>query len=167
MTLQDVKLLHAFNSWANNRIFDALEALPEEELSRDLKSSHASIHGTLTHLVAAEKMWLSRMVGPADKAMVKPQDVPTLSALRKLWEQTGFSMAKFISTLSDRARSQELTMSTSTGQLLSQLYWQALQHVVDHSTYHRGQIVTLLRQLGHTPPSSSMIAFYRETAKRA
>lgn len=165
MTLQDIKLLHAFNSWANNRIFDALASVPPEELTRDLQSSHGSIHATLTHLVGAEKMWVSRMVGRADKAMVTPAELPSLADIRHLWEQTGFAMAKFLGTMSDRALSEKFTMFTTTGQQFTQIYWQAIQHVVDHSTYHRGQIITLLRQMGHTPPSTGLITFYREMAK--
>jgi len=61
MTLQEIKAMTAYNSWATNKIFEAVEALPDEEAMRDMKSSHKSIHGTLTHLVGAEKMWLSRM----------------------------------------------------------------------------------------------------------
>ncbi|HUI09624.1 MAG TPA: DinB family protein [Bacteroidota bacterium] len=165
MTLQDIKRLTAFNAWASNRIFDALAALPAEEFTRDMKASHGSIHGTLTHMVGAEKMWLSRMVGTPDKAMIKPADVPTLAEVKKTWEETGFNMAKFLGTLTDRKLQETFPMTTSTGQQFIQAYGDALQHVVDHSTYHRAQVVTLMRQMGHTPPSAGMMGFFRETAK--
>ena len=70
MTLQEIKILHAFNSWADNRILDAAIAMPAEKVMQDMKSSHGSIHGTLVHLVAAEKMWLSRWVGKPDPRFI-------------------------------------------------------------------------------------------------
>jgi uncharacterized damage-inducible protein DinB len=56
-------------------------------------------------------------------------------------------------------------MTNSRGEPLHQIPWQSIQHVVDHSTYHRGQAVTLIRQFGHVSPGSGLIQFCRETAK--
>jgi len=165
MTLQDIKRLLAFNSWASNRIFDAVAGLSAGDFTRDMKASHASIHGTLAHMAGAEKMWLSRMTGTPDKTFLKAADVPTLAELKKTWETTGFNIAKFAGTLTDKKLQETFPMTTSTGQQFTQAYGDALQHMVDHSTYHRSQVVTLMRQMGHTPPSTSMILFFRETAK--
>jgi uncharacterized damage-inducible protein DinB len=164
MTLQEIKMLNAYSAWATNKIFEAVEGLPAEETTRDMKASHGSIHGTLTHLVGAEKIWLSRMTGTPDKSMLKPSDVPTLADVKSMWEQTGFAAAKFLGTMNDRKLQETFTMSTSTGEKFTHVYAQAIQHVVDHSTYHRGQVITLMRQLGHTPPNTGMIRFLRETA---
>lgn len=163
MTLQEIKMLNAYNAWATNRIFEAVEALSAEETMRDMKSSHKSIHGTLTHLVGAEKMWLSRMLGTPDKAMIKPPDVPTIGDVKTTWEQTGFATAKFLSSMTDKRLQATFTMSTATGEQFTHSFAQALQHVVDHSTYHRGQVITQMRQMGHTPPNTGMISFFRET----
>lgn len=165
MTLQQAKLLHAFSSWASNRIFDAVIQLPEEEYFRDLKSSHKSIHGTLVHLVAAEKIWLSRWVGTPDASLLTAGEVPGLSGLRTLWEKVGFETAKFLGSLTDKKLQSTFAMKASGGETFTHIYWQAIQHVVDHSTYHRGQVAGMLRQLGHVPPPTGLIIFYRETAK--
>ena len=164
MTLQEMKTLTAYNAWATHRIIEALKSLPEEEISRDMKSSHKSIHGTLTHLVGAEKMWLSRLLGAQDKAMITPAEYPRLGDVRTLWEQTGFATAKFIGTLTDKKLQETFSFPTSTGETPAYRIMDALQHVVDHSTYHRGQVITLMRQLGHTPPNTGLIRFIRETA---
>ncbi len=163
MTLQEIKMLTAYSSWATNRMLEAVEALPAEDGIRDLKSSHRSIHGTLTHLAGAEKLWLSRMAGTPDKTMITPAEVPTIADVRALWEKTGFAIAKFLGGMTDRKLQETFTMSTPTGEQFVHTFTQALQHMVDHSTYHRGQVVTLMRQMGHTPPNTGMIAFIRET----
>ncbi len=163
MTLQETRMLVAYSSWATNRIFGAVEPLPPGDAVRDMKSSHASIHGTLTHMVGAEKMWLSRMTGTPDKAFLRPPDVPTVADVKAAWEQTGFAMAKFLGTLTDKKLQETFTMTTSSGEKFTHTIAQAIQHMVDHSTYHRGQVVTLVRQMGHTPPNTGMILFFRET----
>jgi uncharacterized damage-inducible protein DinB len=165
MTLNEARLLHAFNAWATQRIFDALAPLSAEQLTGDMRASHGSIHGTLTHLVGAEKMWLSRWVGKPDAAMLNAQDAPTTAALKAVWEKTGFETARWLGTLSDRKLQETFTMTAANGMTYRHTFAQALQHVTDHSTYHRGQIITLLRQLGVTPPSTGLIRFFRETAK--
>jgi uncharacterized damage-inducible protein DinB len=163
MTLQEIKILTAFNSWATERVFRAVEALPPGEVTRDMKSSHRTVHGTLTHLVGAEKLWLSRMLGTSEGTMLKGKEVPTIADVRKLWEQTGFGIAKFLGTMTDRKLQEKFTYATPAGEQFTYTFTQALQHVVDHSTYHRGQVITLVRQMGHTPPSTGMTLFLRET----
>lgn len=166
MTLHEARLLHAFNSWASERIFDAVAAISPEDFTRDLKASHRSIHGTLTHLVASEKKWLARCTGSSSAVTLEPPDAPSAAALKEVWEQTGYATARWLGGLSDAKLQETFTMTTPDGATHTHTLAQALQHVVNHSTYHRGQIVTLLRQLGLTPPSTGMIGFFRETAKR-
>ena len=165
MTAQEIRTLHAFNSWASNRIFDAVAGIPDPDVMKDMKASHGSVHGTLLHMVGAEKIWLSRWTGKPDARLIAAPDAPTLAAVRRVWEETGFAMAKFLGTMTDAKLRETFTMTTAAGAALTHAYGQAIQHVVDHSTYHRGQVVLLLRQLGHTPPGTGLITFYRETAK--
>ena len=167
MTGQEIKLLQAFNAWATTRIFDAVASLPHEDVIKDMKSSHTSIHGTILHQVLAERRWLHRWTGgPAVKPMTAA-DAPTVAALRRLWEQTGYDGAKFFSTLTDQKLQAPLTYTDVAGQKTTLPLWQSVLHVVDHSTYHRGQVVALFRQLGHTPPSTGMALLFREVAKIA
>jgi uncharacterized damage-inducible protein DinB len=165
MTLQEVKLLHAFNSWADNRILDAAMAMPADKAMQDMKSSHGSIHGTLVHLLASEKMWLSRWVGKPDPAFVSVADAPTMDDVKRIWVTVGFETAKFLSTLTDRKLLDYFTMKTSKGDTYKHTYSQTFQHMVDHCSYHRGQVAAMMRQQGIAPPTTGLINFYRETAK--
>lgn len=165
MTLQETKTLHAFNAWASNKIFDAVVQIPTDAYMKDMKSSHGSIHGTLTHMVAAEKIWVSRMVGTPEAKLIDLDEVPTLADLKAIWERVGYDMAKFLGTMTDKKLQETFTMSSPRGQVFSHMYWQAIQHVVDHSTYHRGQVITLMRQLGYVPPTTGLMMFYRETSR--
>lgn len=165
MTLQEVKLLHAFNSWATQRIFDVVATLTPDQFTRDMVSSHQSIHGTLLHIVSAEKIWLSRWNNQPESPKLQRSDLPKVTALHAEWEKVGLDMAKWLGTMTDKKLQDTFTMTTSRGAIYEHTFVQAFQHVVDHGSYHRGQIITLLRQLGVTPPATGMITFYRETTR--
>jgi uncharacterized damage-inducible protein DinB len=166
MTLQEIRLLHAYNAWATNKLFDALAPCSAEETTTDMKSSHGSILGTMTHLVGAEKIWLARWVGTPGATMLKQSEVPTLTDLRKVWETTGYETARWLGSMTDKKLLDTFSMASAKGEIFTHVYWQAIQHVVDHSTYHRGQVITLMRQIGKVPPSTGLITFYRESWKK-
>lgn len=166
MNLQQLRFLHAYNAWANNRIFDALAAMPEEEYRRDMTASHGSIHNTLVHMVGAEKIWLERWKGVQTEPFLKPGDVASLADLRQLWEKIGHATAQWLGGMNDRKLQETFTMKTLKGESFTHQYWQAFQHLINHSTFHRGQVITLMRQLGMVPPATDLIVFYRETGKK-
>jgi len=165
MTLQEIKFLHAYNSWASNHIFDVLGGIPAEHYMQEMKSSHGGIHGTLVHIVGAEKVWLERFQG-------NPQPFLTQDALKSLpevktvWEKVGYDTAKWLGAMTDKKLNDTFTMKTVKGDTFTHLFWHAFQHLVNHSSYHRGQIITMLRQLGQKPVSTDLIRFYRETGRQ-
>ncbi|MFN0158109.1 MAG: DinB family protein [Bacteroidota bacterium] len=165
MTLQEIKTLHAYNSWANNRIFDTLAGLSAEQYMEDMKSSHGGIHGTLVHTVGAEKVWLERFQG-APQPFLTADGLRSLVEVRVVWEKVGFDTAKWLGGMSDKKLGETFTMTTLKGDVFTHVFWQAFQHVVNHSSYHRGQIITMLRQMGIKPVSTDLILFYRETARK-
>lgn len=165
MTLQEARHLVAYSSWASNRVFDAVGAIPEADVARDLKSSHRSILGTLVHMVSAERIWLARLQGAAEAPILKEADTPTLAALRAVWEQVGYDMAKYLGGITDKKLGDPIKASSPRGEVYTHQVSHVLSHVVDHSTYHRGQVITLMRQLGVVPPNTGMITFFRETSR--
>jgi uncharacterized damage-inducible protein DinB len=161
MTLQEITQLVAFNRWANERFFEALSQLPAAQYTRDLHSSHGGVHGTFAHVVGAHKAWLCRWQRQPDTAAAELSRITSLADLRAYWEQVCADMQRFLDRLDEQQLREPLTATTLTG-TYSAPYWQTIQHVVDHSSYHRGQIVTMLRQLGATPPSTGLMRFYRD-----
>jgi uncharacterized damage-inducible protein DinB len=163
MRLQEVTELVAFNRWADERFFEALTQLSPEQYGRDLQSSHGGIHGTLAHIVQVEKGWLRRWQRQPETVASPLSQLHSLAELRTYWEDVWAEMKRFLAGLDDRKLQETLTTTTLAGTFTAP-YWQMIQHVVDHSSYHRGQIVTMLRQLGVTPPSTGLIRFYRDAA---
>ena len=164
MRIQEIKKLYAFNNWATNRIFETLDHVSDLDYKRNLKASCGSLHGTLTHIVAAEKIWLSRLTGKPETGLLTEHEVPTLQSLKAVWEDVAARMARLLAKLDDEALQGKLNYVTTSGESFTNTYAQVLQHIVNHASYHRGQIAVLMRQLDLVPVGTDMIAFFRHTA---
>ncbi len=162
MTVQDLRTLLDYHYWARDRMLDALDSLTAEQLNRDLGSSFKSIRETVAHLYAAEWAWHQRWQGQSPTALLSPDLFPDLAAIRRQWTAHEGKMRAFLDGLDDDAIARPIDYTLLSGAAGSSPLWQMLQHVVNHASYHRGQVTTMLRQLG-VPPAKSMdlIAFYR------
>ena len=165
MNAGQVRELFEYNAWADRRIFDAVAQLPTEQYMRDLKSSFGGIHGTLAHIVGAEQLWLARWRG-APGSLLKGSEVGSLAELRKIWDGVEADRTTVLRGLTDQSLESPITIKPTGGGEFVHTLRQTLQHTVDHSSYHRGQIVTMLRQLGVKPPGTGLIGFYRERMAR-
>ena len=161
MTKHEVLDLFAYNAWANRKMFDAAAALPEDVYLRDLKSSHGGIHGTLAHIVWAEHLWLNRWLRTPNPTVPQGKDLRTIADVRARWEQIEAERGTFLGRLTEAQLDETRVVKPSAGGEYVHTFHQMLRHTVDHSSYHRGQVVTLLRQVGVVPPSTGLIAFYR------
>ena len=159
--LNEFRELFAYNAWANRLLFDASAALPADLYQRDLKSSHGGIHGTLAHIVWAEHLWLNRWLEKANPAVAQGKDLHTAAAVRARWEEIETERGRFLAQLSEGQMTETRTVKPSTGGEYQHSFGQMFQHTVDHSSYHRGQVVTMLRQVGVVPPVTGLIFFYR------
>jgi uncharacterized damage-inducible protein DinB len=163
MNVAEVKESFTYNAWANRRLFDALAALPGEQYQRDLKSSFASIHGTVCHIVWAEQLWFTRWLGRPAPAVAQGKDLAGLAEARARWESLEAERAAFLAGFPESRLSDTITITPSGGGApYSHSFREMFLHVVDHSSYHRGQVITMLRQLGVKPPNTGMMGFFRD-----
>ena len=162
MTLSEIRDLFAFNAWANRKILDGAAGLPVDEYVRDLKSSHGGVHGTLCHIVWGEELWLARWMDAPPPAVGQGRDLPSLDAARRRWEEVAGKQAAFLAAFTDARLAETRVIHPTTGGAYVHTFAEMFLHVVDHSSYHRGQVVTLIRQLGHGPPVTNLIYYYRE-----
>jgi uncharacterized damage-inducible protein DinB len=161
MNVKEIRSLYDYNAWANGRVFDAASALSDDELSRDLATSHGSVKGTLTHIVAGEWIWLMRCEGTSPTALLDPADFPNLNSLRARLALVEHGRKDYLDGLSDESLPNLISYLNLAGQRWE--YWldHILQHVVNHSTYHRGQVTGMLRQLGiGSVPTTDFLAFF-------
>lgn len=162
MNLQDLRTLLDYHYWARDRLLDALEPLTADEFNRDLGSSFQSIRETIVHTYAAEGAWHSRWQGKSPTTLMTSDAFPDVAALRSAWQAHEAKMRAFVEQIGDEGITRVIEYKLLNQQAGASPFWQMLQHVVNHASYHRGQVTTMLRQMGAKPPKSmDMIAFYR------
>ena len=162
MNVYDIQTLFEYNRWANSRTLQSVENLTEEQLNADMKNSFGGILSTLVHICGAEYVWLQRFTGMQPAIFIKKDDFPNLELLKTKWKEVEEGYAKYLAKLTEEELARTFTITTQKGDVISQKVWQALQHLVNHSTYHRGQITTMVRQIGSTPMGTDLITFYRQ-----
>ena len=167
MNRQDVLTLLEYSAWANGRMLDAAATLSPEAFLRDMRNSFPSVRDTLAHILAAEWVWLRRWQGESPTTFLGTGDFPTVASLKERFAVIDRERRLFVEALSEERLSQPLTYLDLAGKTHSLLLVHSLQHVVNHGTYHRGQVTTLLRQLGATPVSTDLSRFCLDQAARA
>ena len=160
--IDEIRELFAYTRWANRQILDAVAALDEEAYMRDLGCSFGSIHGTLAHIVGADWAWLQRWKGTSPRELPDDMDLSTLDAVRRTWDDIERERETFLAGLGDADLERTFDYRNMKGEPFRNTLGETLRHVVNHATYHRGQVVTMLRQVGASPPSTDMIRYYRE-----
>ena len=162
MTLNDLRSLLDYHYWARDRMLAALAAITPEQYTRDLGSSFRSIRETAVHVYAAEWAWYSRWQGQSPTALIEAETFPDLASLRQAWNELEAKVRAFLEDLGDNGLERVIEYKLLSGEPGASPFWQMLQHVVNHASYHRGQITTMLRQMGAAPGRPmDLIAFYR------
>ncbi len=161
MDYEDLRLMLQYHYWARDRLLAAVEPLTAEQFTRDLGSSFRSVRDTLAHLVGAEAAWLSRWQGHSPSSLLPADQLPDLAAVRRAWTETEQGVRAFVADTGEQGVGRVISYRLRSGAPGASPFWQMLQHVVNHASYHRGQVTTMLRQLGAAPPAPmDLIAFY-------
>ena len=163
-TASVIRNLLTYTLWADRILVRALEEVDDEDLYREAGASFTSIQGTMAHILGAEQVWLSRFVGdPLDyvPGLEQYPDFATLQAgFDDFWPQAEY----FLASLTNEMLLGDLHYTNTRGEERTLKLWQALTHLSHHSAYHRGQVITLLRQMGYEPPSTDLLLFFLERA---
>jgi uncharacterized damage-inducible protein DinB len=163
MTANEARTHLRYSGWASRKLMDAAKSLNPDDLTRSTGVSHGSIEGTLSHIHFADRIWYSRVVD-MNEPVIKQASFAELEqqwpAIQQKWEAWADSLQD---ADLDRVLSYSMTDGTARQSVLSHI----LMHVVNHATLHRGQAVGMIRQLGIKPPTTDLMAYYRETAAEA
>ncbi len=159
MNLDDIRRLFDYTDYANHLVLDAAEKLTDEQLRQDVKISHGSIFGTLAHMAGAEWVWLSRWQGVSPSEIWNDKTFADLAVLRARWQQIEGERNALLETLTMDALHSELSYKNIKGDPFSLPLVAQMQHVVNHATLHRGQVVGMIRQLGIAPPAVDLLYY--------
>jgi len=169
MTKEDIRLLYEYDRWANHRVFNAASVLTPEQFTRDLGGSFRSVRDTIVHIVAAEWIWLSYWTEPAPgpatfselrtrrDAIFDPSLFPDFVSVQSKWVEVEKEQTAFLSRLTDDLLQKLLPTRLGDVRLALQM-----QHMANHSTYHRGQVSLIMRQLQAQPVGTDFALFVAE-----
>ena len=162
MTRKALLDLLDFHYWARDRLLDAVERLRHDQFHQDLGNSFGSIGDTLAHVVAAEWAWCSRWEGEPTDSHLAPTDFETVQEVRDRWAEEEARIRDCVDRLGPDGIDRVIQFSDFRGRPVEAVFWHMFQHVVNHATFHRGQVTTMLRQLGvQAPENQDLITFYR------
>ena len=163
-TMKDLlSQMAAYNIWANQKLLDLILALPEEKQKQDLPSSFKSLYTTIFHMWDAESIWWQRMklheriIRPSDNANSSMKDVAHgLLQQNQQWQE-------WVNTSTEPILDHVFQYYNQKKESFKQPIFQMLLHVFNHGTYHRGQLVNMLRQLGSEKiPETDFIVWCRK-----
>ncbi len=158
MNTADVRRFFAYSDWANHRVLAAAAPVSHSDFDRDLGASFGSLRGTLIHIMWGEKRWLQFWVDGSTMDDPPPAAFPDVGSLVAAWRAVERQRNAFLSELTDDRLNAVLDVRGEKYRLAD-----LFQHLLNHSTYHRGQVTLLLRQLGHTPAATDFRVFVGET----
>jgi uncharacterized damage-inducible protein DinB len=169
MTRDDIRLLYEYDGWANRRVLKAASELSDEQFTRTISGSFHCLRDTLLHILGGEWIWLAYWRNPPDSpaslselkakrdALFSPEAFPNLDALQSKWIEVESEQSEFISRLNNDSLAKMLPFRGTRLTLM-----QLMQHVVNHSSYHRGQVAFIMRQLGAKPLATDFHVFLLE-----
>jgi len=167
VTPELLRFMFQYNLWADLRTLDACASLTNEQFTRTIPSSFSSVRDTVAHLYGAEWVWNERIHGNSPTALFPASTFADLASLRAKLEEMDRYYIDYVSKLTQKDLDQVIHYKAFDGKEYSNPLWQTLHQLTNHASYHRGQVVTLLRQLGAKPVSTDLIGYYRELAAAA
>jgi uncharacterized damage-inducible protein DinB len=174
MNKDDIQLLYEYDRWANNRVLQAASSLGAEEFTRDLGGSFRSVRDTLVHIIGGEWIWLVYWKEPPDspdaladlitrrKTIFNPEAFPDVATVQLKWAEVEKEQTEFVHRLSDELLDKMLPFRTTQVRLAH-----LMQHMANHSTYHRGQVALMMRQLNAEPLATDFHVFLVEGRRDA
>jgi len=169
MTTEDIHLLYEYDRWANARALQSASTLTAEQFTRDLRGAFGSVRDTLVHIIGGKWIWLAYWQNPPScpasvaeltarrDSLFNPAIFPDVAAVHSKWTEIEEEQTEFLSCLTDESLERMLPFRATRVRLMH-----LMQHVANHSTYHRGQVALMMRQLGAEPLATDFHVFLVE-----
>ena len=158
MTAAEARTHIRYSGWASRRLLNAVEALTTEERAKPMGVSHESIQGTLGHIHFADRIWYKRIVEP-DMPMPSMADLSSAEAVFVDWPALQKQWEGWADSLADKDLERMVSFQRLNGVQVLAPASQLINHVVNHATMHRGQVMGMLRQLGLKPPATDLLLY--------
>jgi|GEM_PF-118513 len=152
----DFASLFAYNRWANDRVLEACRKLTPEQYAAEPYPGWSSVRSTIVHIAIVAEGWLRGIGGVNVQTVLTEEEMPTVDDAARLLEQADAHVAAFLATVTPQQMEQPVTLRRGT-RSATLPPWVVLRHVVNHSTYHRGQVASKLKRFGIEQPATDLI----------
>ena len=144
-------VMATYNQWMNQKLYDLCADIPNLERKSDRGAFFKSIHGTLNHILIADSIWLGRFTQQPFTAQLDRELYTDFSELRTQRERLDLTIIDWAQDLTPDWLNTDLTYTNNSGITRTLPHWVFVTHMFNHQTHHRGQLTTLLNQLGYDP----------------
>ncbi len=163
----DFASLYTFNAWANARVVEALRGIPGHDYEKEQGGGWPSLRATFVHIAGATDAWAERFSGRDATRLATIAELPRLDDAVRLLVAAQEKHARLLPTYDAARLAAPFAWKNLQGEEKTAPFWVVVRHVVNHQTYHRGQISSMLRRLGHAPKATDMVVWGIEVASRA
>jgi len=157
---EQMEIYTGYNLWANKRIVQLLNSQPQDILNVRVSNSFPSIRKTIYHIWDAQLIWLNRMRGISLTAWPSEEYGDDFAGYDMYFIQQSEDFKNFVSSKSDSFFTSICFYRAINGKEYQSQNWEIIMHCMNHSTYHRGQIITMLRNLDITNLVETDLIFY-------
>ena len=156
-----IRLMYAYDNWANQRLLDACAHLTQEEFlaGEGYANANPSIRDTLVHMLGAHEVWVSRFGGVSPTQILQPKDFGTLALIRQYWNEVETHTQGYVNRVEEDTLKQTLTYRNLSFKPFSYPRWQVMMHLVNHNTQHRSELALLLTRLGYSPGDLDLLDY--------
>jgi uncharacterized damage-inducible protein DinB len=160
--MENLAFLIEYHYWAHNKVLQQLSIVPAEDWNKDTGGSFSSLKTLYQHLLEADYRWLQRWKGIPFAEIPKGFVVYGYSDLSAIWLPQLDEMVTVAKQFLTTNALEPVNFVTAKGLNVTQPFWQTLYQVVNHGTYHRGQVTNMLRILNHQPVTTDIFLFFNE-----
>ncbi len=154
----NIETLFACNRWANDRVLGACRKLSPEQYAADPSPGWSSVRSTIVHVAVVTDGWIRAASGEIVDDAPTEADLPTVDGAAELLARTDALIAKWLPSLTPEQQSTPRTIS-GRGRTATLPPWVVFRHVVNHATYHRGQVASKLKRFGIEQPATDFVFF--------
>ncbi|HEV3121245.1 MAG TPA: DinB family protein [Isosphaeraceae bacterium] len=166
LSVEQATELFDYLRWADRMMLAAASGLSAEEYYKARGVSLGSIHNLMVHLMAAERLWLERWRGSSPRRVENQDDHPTREALEARWPQVHAELLEFVGRQNAESLAKPVAFKSTTGEASTIPLGQLMIHVVDHGSYHRGQLNSMIKQAGGQPAPAFYVTYQRQRHKQ-
>lgn len=152
-----------YNYWAHKKVLGCVQHLSPEQFIAPIDYSVGSIRNQLVHTMSYEWVYLRRMQGHKFEPMPAYEDFPTSSSVENRWQIVEAAIREYVHHLTVDALKESIAYHSANGDLQHNTREELLNHVLNHSTDHRAQILARLHLMGVPTVAQDFIYYLRET----